>query len=286
LIYIVAAANSGPNAATISSPAGGKNVITVGASENVRPDWTDGCGDGPSGADNANDVAGFSSRGPAPGNRVKPEIIAPGSHIQSGASNFSGYTGTGVCDKYHPDGQTEFAASSGTSHSTPAVSGIASLAYWWIEHGGGAHAGLCWTGWRCRWCRRRFLQVVRRWLHVGRVSDHVLLRRRLLHVHLDWRDEWRWWRFHLRRRWRWWEFLGWRRCYFLDDLCLHWGDHLCHQAGSQARYDSISNQDVQQNDNGNACKVLPGAFLVVREIHACFLQYQLFLLLLNPKMAT
>jgi hypothetical protein len=43
---------------------------------------------------------------------------------------------------------------------------------------------------------------------------------------------------------------------------------------------------VQQNDNGNACKVLPGAFLVVREIHACFLQYQLFLLLLNPKMAT
>jgi hypothetical protein len=140
LIYIVAAANSGPNSATISSPAGGKNVITVGASENVRPDWTDGCGDGPSGADNANDIAGFSSRGPAPGNRVKPEIVAPGSHIQSGASNYAGYTGDGVCDKYHPNGQTEFAASSGTSHSTPAVSGIASLAYWWIEQGGAGDA--------------------------------------------------------------------------------------------------------------------------------------------------
>jgi len=142
LIYVVAAANAGPNAATISSPAAGKNVITVGASENVRPDWTDGCGAGPSAADNADDIVFFSSRGPAPGNRVKPEIVAPGSHIQSGASNFSGYTGDGVCDKYHPAGQTEFAASSGTSHSTPAVSGIASLAYWWIEHGGaGAAAG-------------------------------------------------------------------------------------------------------------------------------------------------
>ncbi|MEP7043172.1 MAG: S8 family serine peptidase [Dokdonella sp.] len=140
LIYVVAAANSGPSAATISSPAGGKNVITVGASENIRPDWTDGCGTGPSGADNANDIADFSSRGPAPGNRVKPEVIAPGSHIQSGASNFSGYDGSGVCDKYHPDGQTEFAASSGTSHSTPAISGLASLAYWWIAQGGAGDA--------------------------------------------------------------------------------------------------------------------------------------------------
>ena len=142
MIYVVAAANSGPNAATISSPAAGKNVITVGASENVRPDWTDGCGAGPSDANDANDVARFSSRGPAPGNRVKPELIAPGSHVQSGASNYAGYTGEGVCDPYHPAGQTEFAASSGTSHSTPAVSGIASLAYWWIEQGGaGAGAG-------------------------------------------------------------------------------------------------------------------------------------------------
>lgn len=142
MIYVVAAANAGPSAATISSPAAGKNVITVGASENVRPDWTDGCGSGPADADNANDVARFSSRGPAPGNRVKPELIAPGSHIQSGASNYAGYTGDGVCDQYHPADQTEFAASSGTSHSAPAVSGIASLAYWWIEQGGaGAAAG-------------------------------------------------------------------------------------------------------------------------------------------------
>jgi len=142
LIYLFAAANSGPNAATVSSPGAGKNVITVGASENVRQGWTDGCGVGNSGADNANDVINFSSRGPAPGQRAKPEVIGPGTHIQSGASNYSGYNGNGVCDKYHPTGQTIFAASSGTSHSTPAMAGIASLAYYWIEHGGvGAAAG-------------------------------------------------------------------------------------------------------------------------------------------------
>lgn len=143
MIYLFAAANDGPGAATVSSPGAGKNVITVGASENTRPDWTDGCSTPGTGADNANDVIGFSSRGPAPGARAKPEVIGPGTHIQSGASNYSGYTGDGVCDKYHPTGQTVFAASSGTSHSTPATAGIASLAYWWIQHGGaGAAAGV------------------------------------------------------------------------------------------------------------------------------------------------
>ena len=142
LIQLFAAANDGPGAATVSSPGAGKNVITVGASENVRPGWTDGCGTGATGADNAMDVADFSSRGPAPGQRAKPEVIAPGTHIQARASLYSGYTGAGVCDKYYPPGQTLFAASSGTSHSTPATAGIASLAYWWIERGGvGAAAG-------------------------------------------------------------------------------------------------------------------------------------------------
>ncbi len=142
LIYLFAAANDGPTAASVSSPGAGKNVITVGASENVRQGWTDGCGVGNAGADNANDIIDFSSRGPAPGQRVKPEVIGPGTHIQSGASNYPGYNGSGVCDQFHPTGQTIFAASSGTSHSTPAMAGVASLAYHWIERGGaGAGAG-------------------------------------------------------------------------------------------------------------------------------------------------
>lgn len=148
MIYFFSAANDGPGAATVSSPASGKNVITVGASENLRPysGVQDACTAGglavAADADDPQSVADFSSRGPSPGQRKKPEIIGPGTHITSGASNFSGYTGSGVCSKYYPTGQTIFAASSGTSHSTPAAAGIASLSYFWIERGGvGAAAG-------------------------------------------------------------------------------------------------------------------------------------------------
>ncbi|MBZ0088876.1 MAG: S8 family serine peptidase, partial [Thermoanaerobaculia bacterium] len=143
LIVVFSAGNSGSSAGTIGSPGNGKNMITVGASENDRPSdesgsWTDGCDVGPTGADDAMDVISFSSRGPAPGNRKKPEVIAPGTHIQGTASTNAGYTGGSVCDQYRPGGQLTFAASSGTSHSTPAVAGVTSLVYWWIENG---HAG-------------------------------------------------------------------------------------------------------------------------------------------------
>jgi subtilisin-like proprotein convertase family protein len=134
LLFVFAAGNSGPGASTVGSPGNGKNMITVGASENDRPDWTDGCGVGPTGADNPRDIIGFSSRGPSPGSRVKPEIVAPGTHIQGTASTHPNYSGASVCDQYHPTGQTIFASSSGTSHSTPAIAGVASLYYWWLQH--------------------------------------------------------------------------------------------------------------------------------------------------------
>jgi hypothetical protein len=143
MIYVFAAANAGPGVATVGSPGTAKNVITVGASENLRPFESafDICpNDGIDAADDPASIAGFSGRGPAPGARTKPEIVAPGTHIQAGASVFSGYQGGSVCIRNYPESpaQTVFAASSGTSHSTPAISGLASLAYWWIEHGGAA----------------------------------------------------------------------------------------------------------------------------------------------------
>lgn len=139
MIFLFSAGNSGSGAQTIGSPGTAKNVITVGASENQRPSdedgpWSDGCGIGSAGADNAMDVIAFSSRGPARTGRAKPEIIAPGTHIQATASPNPGYNGSGVCDFNRPSGQATFASSSGTSHSTPAMAGVASLAYWWLQN--------------------------------------------------------------------------------------------------------------------------------------------------------
>lgn len=132
MTIVFAAGNDGSGANTVGSPGTAKNVITVGASENVRQTGTDGCSTSNSGANNANDIIGFSSRGPvnsAGGDgRIKPDIVAPGTHVQAGIPQ-SNYDGSSVCNKYWPSGQTLYGWSSGTSHSTPAVAGGAALVY-------------------------------------------------------------------------------------------------------------------------------------------------------------
>jgi subtilisin-like proprotein convertase family protein len=127
LAIVFAAGNSGSAAGSVHPPGTGKNVLTVGASENFRMTGTDGCGTGNTGADNAMDVIGFSGRGPTSDARKKPEIVAPGTHIEGAASRATGYDGSGVCNQYWPLGQTLYAWSSGTSHSTPAVAGFCAL---------------------------------------------------------------------------------------------------------------------------------------------------------------
>ncbi|MBN1246119.1 MAG: S8 family serine peptidase [Anaerolineae bacterium] len=124
---VFAAGNSGSSPNTIGSPANAKNIITVGAAESYRPTWTDGCGISAAAANNANDIASFSSRGPTDDGRVKPELVAPGTHVQGAAAQTVNYTGFYICDAFYPPGQTLYGASSGTSHATPAVSGAASL---------------------------------------------------------------------------------------------------------------------------------------------------------------
>ena len=129
VLYVFAAGNDGSGASTIGPPGSGKNIISVGAAENYNMFGTDGCSVTDSGADNANDIIDFSSRGPCTDGRKKPDIVAPGTHVQGAASFATNYNGDGVCDKYQPTGQTNYAASSGTSHSTPAVAGGSALVY-------------------------------------------------------------------------------------------------------------------------------------------------------------
>jgi subtilisin-like proprotein convertase family protein len=134
MAIVFAAGNAGSGANTVSAPGTGKNVLTAGASENFRQTGTDGCAVGNTGADNAKDIIGFSSRGPASDGRKKPDLMAPGTHIQGAASRSANYTGNGVCDQYWPAGQTLYAWSSGTSHSTPGISGAAALVRQWFAN--------------------------------------------------------------------------------------------------------------------------------------------------------
>lgn len=131
---LFAAGNDGDiNAPSVSIPGTAKNVITVGLSENVRGTETDGCGVRGQDADNAQDVVFFSGWGPVQDGRAKPDLVAPGSHMEGAASQDKLYVGGGVCNAYFPPGQTLYTWSSGTSHSTPVVTGGAALAFQWLK---------------------------------------------------------------------------------------------------------------------------------------------------------
>jgi hypothetical protein len=110
----------------LTAPGTAKNVIMVGASENLRP-GLDGCRVDTEGANDINSLIDFSSGGPTNDGRRKPEIVAPGTHIQGARSQDRSYTAGGVCAPSYPLGQTLYTWSSGTSHSAPAVAGAAAL---------------------------------------------------------------------------------------------------------------------------------------------------------------
>jgi subtilisin family serine protease len=109
----VAAGNDG-QAGSISSPGTAKNVITVGASENNRPEKGNI-------ADNPAELAFFSSRGPASDGRCKPDIVAPGTWILSTRSSLA------QPEKYWGVEGQYYAYSSGTSMATPIVAGMLAL---------------------------------------------------------------------------------------------------------------------------------------------------------------
>jgi Subtilase family/HYR domain len=158
MVIVFAAGNAGSGAQTVGSPGTAKNVICVGAAENVHSHSTanggstasgaDGCGITDTGADSANDMISFSSRGPCADGRKKPDIVGPGTHVTGGVAQapmppanggalatfnansvcaLSGSGGTGNPNNFFPLGQQWYTTSSGTSHSTPAVAGECAL---------------------------------------------------------------------------------------------------------------------------------------------------------------
>jgi hypothetical protein len=138
LATVFSSGNGGPNG-NIGSPGNAKNVITVGASQGDNPVGTDGCQIGPDQASDPNSIAAFSSGGPVADGRAKPDIVAPGTHIEGALSQNWSSGATDICGPQdYPPGQTLYTWSSGTSQSVPAVSAAAALSRQYFEQTIGA----------------------------------------------------------------------------------------------------------------------------------------------------
>jgi uncharacterized repeat protein (TIGR01451 family) len=158
MVIVFSAGNAGPTPGTVGAPGSAKNVLCVGAAENVhsfslanggnRSAGTDGCSRGDTAADSAEDMSDYSSRGPCADGRKKPDLVAPGTHITGGVAQqpAPGPLGTaiacfdarGICaltgkgsvsneNNFFPQGQQFYSTSTGTSHAAPAVAGGAAL---------------------------------------------------------------------------------------------------------------------------------------------------------------
>lgn len=125
------------NPMSVSAPATAKNCISVGASENLRPGFDTNTyggwwpGDYPVApyrndpmANNPDQMAAFSSRGPTRDGRIKPDVAAPGTYILSTrstmiASNNQGWSALPQSRLYFYMG--------GTSMATPLTAGAVAL---------------------------------------------------------------------------------------------------------------------------------------------------------------
>jgi hypothetical protein len=146
-LVLVAAGNAGKQSfsvtpavdqGSVSSPGTAKNCLTVGASENNRPDQfsdtyfsrdrfsfphppfdDDGL------VDSIDDIAAFSSRGPCQNGRRQPDVVAPGTFVLSTRSSqlANNNYGWGHC----PLARDHYMYLGGTSMSTPLVAGCAAL---------------------------------------------------------------------------------------------------------------------------------------------------------------
>ena len=156
MVLVYAAGNDGRDgnsdgvvdSTSINMPSTAKNVISVGASENLRDTggynpggacstwgncWSADYPADPINSDRISDdeygIAAFSGRGPTLSNRIKPDVVAPGTNIVS-ARNYSSGSGWGV---YNAD----YLYMGGTSMASPLVAGAAAVVreFYEVHHG-------------------------------------------------------------------------------------------------------------------------------------------------------
>ncbi|MGI8461175.1 MAG: S8 family serine peptidase [Solirubrobacterales bacterium] len=113
--YAQGAGNDGPTIGTVGNV--GRNVLTIGAFADLGTTST---------ADDI--IASFSSRGPSPGGRKKPDLVAPGLSILSPSGHWENTAPP--CDGDFTDPDTscaDFTNVNGTSFSAPHVAGALTL---------------------------------------------------------------------------------------------------------------------------------------------------------------
>ena len=124
LLICFAAGNDGDRqrTPTLGSQAASKNALTVGATESVRPSFGYKLNTTAKGANDTTQVAHFSSRGPTKEQRIKPDVLAPGTVILSTKSRDAP-----MKDTFGVSPDPLYLYDSGTSMATPLVSGCAAV---------------------------------------------------------------------------------------------------------------------------------------------------------------